>query len=52
MADRERAGLFAVLHASPVLEGRVESRLAAICSVPSRRTNRCSCGSGWPSWRP
>src|SRR5437667_4740785 len=30
MADLERAGLFAVLHASSVLEGRVESRLAAI----------------------
>jgi len=25
MADLERAGLFAVLHASSVLEGRVES---------------------------
>ena len=30
MADLERAGLFAVLHASSVLEGRVESRLAVI----------------------
>ena len=30
MAETERTGLFAVLHASSVLEGQVEARLAAV----------------------
>ena len=30
MVDTERTGLFAVLHASSVLEGRVEARLAEV----------------------